>query len=356
MTIRERIVAALHGQMPDRVPFVTYPGSIPTGEMERKFRNAGLGMHQRIGIYRAYMKGVKICSEEYVENGKKFIKKSAYTPVGKVEERWRTGGAFGTNLRFQWYIKKPEDYRVVKFMIRNTIYSTNYDMFREVEKDMGGDGYVWGEIPYSPIPNMLIWLMGPEQFAIDWHEHRDLIDSLYGTILIKQRKLYRIAAESPAEVILYGDNITSEMIGLERFQNYCVNCYNEFASYLHPQGKLLAVHMDGRLDHLKQAIADSDVDVIEAFTPPPDGDLPLLEAKNLWKDKTLWINYPTTLHSRSTEEIKTYTLELLRQAEPGNNFVISNTENLTTGVWPTYTSTVLKVLEKHGRLPLSQKL
>ena len=143
------------------------------------------------------------------------------------------------------------------------------------------------------------------------------------------------------------------MIGLERFQKYVVNCYNELASILYPKGKLLAVHMDGNLNHLKYAIADSKVDIIEAFTPPPDCDLSILEARKLWKDKVLWINYPTTYHLKSPEEIRAYTLELLHQAAPGDRFLISNTENLTPGFWQRFMTTVAEVLEKDGRLPLS---
>jgi hypothetical protein len=143
MTIRERVVAALHGHMPDRVPFLIYPGCIPTGQREREFRNAGLGMHRRVHVFRAHMEEVRICGEEYVENGKLFMKKTAHTPVGTVEERWRTGGAFGTNLRFQWYIKKPEDYAAVQHMIRHTVYRPDYDTFRQAEYDIGDDGYVY---------------------------------------------------------------------------------------------------------------------------------------------------------------------------------------------------------------------
>lgn len=276
--------------------------------------------------------------------GKRFIRHEAYTPAGNVKEVLSTGGSFGTNLRKEFYIKKPEDYKVVEFMIRNTIYSPNYESFLEIEKDMGEDGYVAGKLGYTPMQEMIILLMGTKQFAIDFYEHPDLIDSLYNTMVVKRRERYQIAAESPAEVIWYGDNITSEIIGLERFQKYVINCYKELASYLHPKGKFLAVHMDGKLNHLKNAIASSDVDIIEAFTPPPDGDLTIVEARKLWKDKILWINYPASLHLKSPEEIRIFTLEILRQAAPGDRFLIGNTENLTPNVWHRFMTTVAEVL------------
>jgi len=352
MTIRERIRSAFRGEMPDRVPFMVYVGDIPVGETERKLRNAGMGMFRRVSVYTSYTQNIKTCREEFLEDGRKAVRNTIHTPVGSIEQVLRTGGSFGSSLRSQFYIKKPEDYKVVEFMIKNTFYKPNYENFLEIEKDMGEDGYVAGNLDYTPMQEMIILLMGPEQFAIDFYEHHELIDSLYETMLAKHREWYQIAAESPAEVVWYGDNTTSEMIGLERFQKYCVNCYNELASCLHPKGKLVAVHMDGKLDRLKHAIADSKVDIIEAFTPPPDGDLSVSEARAIWKDKVLWINYPASLHLKSPEEIRAFTLELLRQAVPGDRFLISNTENLTPDVWPRFMTTVSDVLKEKGRLPL----
>ncbi|MFH1905481.1 MAG: uroporphyrinogen decarboxylase family protein [bacterium] len=353
MTIRERIIKSLHGEMADIVPFTVYAGDIPQGETERELRNAGLGFLRRVPIYKSYMDKVKICKEEYWENGKQLIRKFIHTPVGEVEERLRTGGGFGTKLRFEFYIKKAEDYKIVEFMIQNTFYKPNYEEFLEIEKDMGEDGYVAGNLPYTPMQEMIIMLMGPERFAVDFYEHPELINSLYETMFKKHRELYQIAAESPAEVIWHGDNITSEMIGLERFQKYVVNCYNELASHLHPKGKLVAVHMDGKLNHLKHAIADSSINIVEAFTPPPDGDLSIPEARRLWKDKVLWINYPASFHLKTPKEIRVYTLKLLKDAVPGDRFLISNTENLTPCVWQRYMKTVTEVLKEKGKLPLS---
>ena len=352
MSVRERVKSVLHGKMPDRVPFTVYAGDIPIGESERKLRNAGLGLYKRVAIYKTCGHEVKVCTEEWLEAGRKFIRRSMHTPVGKVDEIWRAGGGFGSKLRSQFYIKKPEDYKVIEFMVRNTSYTPDYETFLEIEKDMGDDGYVAGNLPYTPMQSMIIELMGPEQFAIDFYEHPDLVNSLYEAMVEEHRKLYLLAAESPAEVIWYGDNITSDIIGLERFEKYCVNCYNELASHLHQRGKLLAVHMDGRLNHLKHAIADSDVDIVEAFTPPPEGDLTIGEARKLWKGKILWINFPTSFHLKDREQIKAYTLEILHQAAPGDRFLISNTENLTPGYWPGFMDTVSKVIDENGKLPL----
>ena len=354
MTHRQRIVSALRGGRADHIPLTVYPEDIPKGETERKLRNKGLGFIKRVSLYRSYMKDVEICSKQFKEGEITCIAYTLRTPLGELHQVVRTGGGFGSSLRSQFYIKNPEDYKIMEFVVQHTFYEPNYEAFLETEKDMGEDGYVAGNLGYTPVQDMIINMMGPEGYAVGIYEYPELMDSLNETMLTKRREWYRIAAESPAEVIWYGDNVTSDMIGLERFQKYCVSCYNELASFIHPRGKLLAVHMDGRLDHLKQAIAESKVDIIEAFTPPPDGDLSVLEARKVWKNKVLWINFPTSFHSKSTEEIEAYTLDLLHQAVPGDRFLISNTENLTPGVWQNCLNTVADVLQKSGCLPLAE--
>ena len=62
------------------------------------------------------------------------------------------------------------------------------------------------------------------------------------TIVERRREQFALAARSPALVLQLGENMTSEMIGPERFAGYCVPYYNELASCLHTQGKLLAAN------------------------------------------------------------------------------------------------------------------
>lgn len=76
------------------------------------------------------------------------------------------------------------------------------------------------------------------------------------------------------------------------------------------------------------------------------------EARKLWRDKVLWINYPVSFHLKEPEEIRVYTKKLLQEAVPGDKFLISNTENLTPGVWQKFMRTVVEVLQSE-KLPLT---
>ncbi len=209
-----------------------------------------------------------------------------------------------------------------------------------------------GWLPRSPLMFMLWDLMGPERFAIDMYERPDDFFRLYDTVTQRRREQYEISAASPALVLHVGDNITGDMIGPERFVRYCVPCYNEFASYLHSEGKLLAVHMDGRMKALADAVADSQVDIVEAFSAVPDGDLELAEAHRTWPDKIIWTNYPSPVHLWPPEQIVAYTRQMLRDIAPGDRFLVGITENIPEEVWQTSLPTISWVLKKEGTLPL----
>ena len=352
MTVKERIIGALRGEMVDRVPFTSYPNLFPGNERDPLMREGEIGLVHRLAVYKSSSPNVKFREEEYWENERRWIRHIYETPVGSVWETYRTGGGYETNLRCEFFVKKPEDYEVVEFMMRDIIYTPNYEIFRGVEKKVGDDGVVIGGIKYSPIQQMLVLLLGAERFALDFYENRALFDSLYNAITEKDREIYKIAADSPAEFVIYGDNITSDMIGLERFVQYCIPRYNEAATLLHEKGKRLGVHMDGNLRILKEVIAESEIDFIEAFTPYPMFDLSVAEAHKTWKDKVLWINYTSCVHMAGTEAIKAHTLELLKQASPGDRFLISITENVPDEVRKESFATIAQTLLEKGSLPL----
>jgi hypothetical protein len=352
MTIKERIFGALRGEMVDRVPFTSYGGFLPDNELEPLLSNGDIGLVSRIPLYNTHTPNITSRSEEFYEGSNLRVRYIYETPVGSVSETLRTGGGYGSSLRYEFLIKKPEDYKVVEYMVRDRINTPNYEGFLNAEKSMGDIGAVIGNLGYSPIQQMLVMYMGPEQFAIDYYENRDLFDSLYDALTEKDRELYKISADSSSEYFIYGDNTTSEMIGLERFEKYAVPRYREFADMLHAKGKKLGSHMDGNLQVLKHAIADSGLDFLEAFTPAPMFDMTLEDALTTWKNMVMWINFTSNYHIASSEAIREHTLDLLRQSYPGNRFLISITENVPDEHRKRSFGVIAQTLREYGNLPL----
>jgi len=98
---------------------------------------------------------------------------------------------------------------------------------------------------------------------------------------------------------------------------------------LHGKDKILAVHLDGRLKCLRDLIASSRIDVIEAFTPPPIGDISIEEARATWKGKVLWTNFPATVSLEAQlDRVEREVISILRSAAPGRDFALGITEDI----------------------------
>ncbi len=327
MDIRERLLTALNWGEPDRVPLTVYDWILPRGVAERLLRESGVGLIMRLPAHRVEHRQVQFGSREYWEGGRRLLRKTIHTPVGEVWQVVDPEAAYDSTWILEHFIKGPEDYRVMEFMIRDAVYHDNYDRIREAQRRLGGDGLVYVRLAKSPMQEMLYQMMGIEQFAADYKFRRDLFDSLHNTMLERYEELYDLAAGSSVEVVMLADNITSDVVGQERFRNYCLPVYRRLRQRLAGTGKLLGVHLDGRLRSLRKEIAEAEFDIAEALTPPPMGDVSVREARRVWPDKALWLNFTSSMHIEPPEVIAAHTRGLLEEAGGRRGFAIGVTED-----------------------------
>ena len=319
----------MFGGEPDRVPLTIYEALFPRGFAEREIREMGLGLIHRPPAHISEHREVEIESREYWDHGRKLIRRTIRTPVGDV---WQTlepdVNAYETNTWIkEHFIKRPDDYKAMEFYIRDAVYHENYEHIRELQRRTGGDGLVYVRIAKSPMQEMLYQMMGMERFSLDYYDRRDLFDSLHSTMLERYDELYDLAADSPVEIVLFGDNITSDVVGTERYRKYLMPVYEDVSSRLRGTGKMLAVHIDGNVASLKPEVAESKFDIVEALTPPPMGDLSISDAHASWPDKSLWINFTSSMHIAEPDVIEAHTRSLLEEAGTKKGFAVGITEN-----------------------------
>lgn len=288
-----------------------------------------------------------------------------HTPVGSIylDEKREPGVEEWHGLR-SWrdispwqidrLIKKPEDYEALKYMIDHTKYTPYYFPIEQAQEWLGGDGLVIASLPHTPMQMLMIDWIGSEggRFYIHHAKYRDKVEELYEALCKSREPLYEIAARSPAEVVMCGDNIDGLLVNPRLFEKYFMPVYEKCAEVLHEQGKLMAVHMDGRINVLKDLVAKTPIDIVEALHPPPMGDLPISEALSLWKDKVIWMGYPGSVYILGPEAVKKHALSLLRSIVPGDRLCVEmSTENLVSNE---NLLTLTSVLE-NAALPLTEK-
>ena len=93
-------------------------------------------------------------------------------------------------------------------------------------------------------------------------------------------------------------------------------------------------------------VAQTSLDYIEAYDPGMGPSV--AEAREAWPDKVLWINWPSAWHLRSPEEIRTDTIQLLRQASPGDRFIIGITEDVPAERWRGNFAAIMDAIDAHA--------
>ncbi len=360
MSPRARVEAALFGGRPDCVPFTVYESHLPTSEVERRLRNDGLCIVQRSPA--VYAVSTPHVTEEEVHfagpDGDERVRTVWRSPAGELSAVHRIvpvgRSALDrvmayTSWREAYPFKGPADYESLEFLIRDRSYSPSYENFLAKADLMGDDAIMRANIGYEPLQEILYNLMGMETFAVEWAERRERLMRLYEALVEDRRKVYPIVADSPARIANYGGNVSPEVMGLRRFENYIVPNYEEAAEFLHARGKLLGVHFDANCRLLASAIARAPIDYIEAFTPAPDTDMTLAEARQAWPNKILWINFPSSIHLEPLDVIADVTRQLLREAAPCDRFLIGITEDVPAHRWRENYQTILHVLNTEGR-------
>ena len=328
MDARERILAAMFWEEPDLVPLTIYDWMIPRGTDERALREMGLCIVTRLPAHRLEHREVTYHSAEYWDHGRHMLQRIIRTPVGEVSQVVQLDAAYGSTWILEHYIKRPEDYRVMEFVYQDAVYHDNYATIHQAQAALGRDGLVMVRVAKGPIQEMLYQMMGMERFAIDLYERCELVDGLYDVMVRRYDELYALAAEAPVEILQSADNITSDVVGEERFRRYCIPCYERHMRAIAGTGKKLAVHMDGRMRSLLPAVADASFDIVEALTPLPVGDVSVAEARAAWPDKALWLNFPSSVHIASDEIIAEQARQLIQEGGSKAGFAIGITEDV----------------------------
>ncbi|MDP6041004.1 MAG: hypothetical protein QGG64_20815, partial [Candidatus Latescibacteria bacterium] len=150
MTERERILAIMNGQSPDRMPWIprlliwhrahvragTLPEQLQDMSLREVEQSLGMGTPAREGrVYTSQQSGDVEISRS--REGKSTT--TTYrTPEGSVSTRFQTSEELEKtgigSLEVEHMIKTPEDFAVVEYLLSHTDYTPTYDAYRAFEE------------------------------------------------------------------------------------------------------------------------------------------------------------------------------------------------------------------------------
>lgn len=112
------------------------------------------------------------------------------------------------------------------------------------------------------------------------------------------------------------------------FQRFVVPHVTAMTRLIHSRNARVRLHCHGRIRHVLDAILETGCDGIDPCEPPPDGDIPLDEVKRRCQARgvSVWGNLELRLLEQGTpEQVRAEVRRVLDQAKEGGGFVLMPT-------------------------------
>jgi hypothetical protein len=262
------------------------------------------------------------------------------TDRGELHE-WHLG-----EWQQEFLVKRPEDYRVLCRALEDTRITADPGPFLKSEAEVGDRGVTVGQLerrPYlgrSPVMEIQVQLAGLERFAVDMADQVPALMELLELMTELKLRQFREAVKTPARYIKLWDNMSIETIGLRVYSQYMVPLYRHILEILASAGKRLLVHYDGKTRLVAEQIAALDFDGLDSLTPPPEGDMPIAEARARWPEKFFWMNPPLGWYRENQCVLAERIRQMVCDAGP-RRFCLMISEDVP----PDWQQTVPRVLE-----------
>jgi uroporphyrinogen-III decarboxylase len=285
VTPREQVLKILQGETPDRVPWfgdLDYLACalIAQGRKSSDFASTGdyIEWHRDLGVG-FYLQGtfpfntfVENCEVKTWKDGHRRYR-TISTPKGDLQECWQYIPDSYAEGPVEHLVKSEADLAALRYLYENTRWEADYAYALRRQEQIGDQGILVCYVPKSPFMHLVALDAGitavtfaqmnaPDEFAETLAAMEKVFD-----------EAAQISVDSPAEVLMIPENLSSEMVGPGMFEKYMRAYQTKWVARIADAGKHSLIHMDGTLKGLLRQEASVGFTVIEAMTPEPVGDL-----------------------------------------------------------------------------------
>lgn len=310
MTDRGRMLAAIRGEAPDRLPWIPRlefwhrarlrNGTLPAGlrglSLIEIADRLGAGFYsvipdftacrgeldmidRTLGIFRLDVLPYRVTLEDVdrrvLRRGRETVVEY-HTPKGSIRtatvftEEMLDGGA-SVPWTSEHAIRSPADFDVVEHIFSHLRVEPQLDGYLDMRRLVGDRGLVVGYLcgTAGPMHHILKELMPVEQFFYALHDYPEKIERLAGAMEPFYAAIERCAAESPAETIMLGANYDDSITYPKFYRQHILPHLKAYAAELHRRGKYLMTHTDGESRKLLPLFRETDFDVADSVCPHP---------------------------------------------------------------------------------------
>lgn len=355
MTGRQRLMATIRHEEPDRVPVAPRVQAWLRAEHGDSCLATQLRVLPEIDPMHIVEDGtpnyidtypdsyllpqVQVEQERTDDDGFTVVSRVFRTPAGDLTDLTRIPpprpeyGVSPNPVKVEHLVKDTSDLEAITFLLPPV--NGDFAHVRAAQAQIGDRGVVMVCVR-SALDHQAGWSRAVEDLMVDYHIDRELFDRLVG--LFHQRSLAQIRAalEGGVEFIFGSWYFTSLSVGWSPaiFAEVFAPMIREHVELTHAYNALYDYYDDGALAGTMQTIADCGVDILETCTPPPVGDFDLRVAKSTIGSHTCLKGYVDLLYvvQRGTPELVEQTVrEAMEVGQPGGGFIIGSSDSFREG-------------------------
>ena len=366
MSARERVLTLLRGGKPDRVPWMGDLDYWATALVGRGQRPKGFQqspeyidwhMDLRVGFYLQgyfpFRTIIENCEVREWNEGDDRLRQVT-TPKGVLCERWRWLPEHFSEAPVEHLVKSVADLPAYQFMQANSRYEPDYALAEQRAEILRrtGAGVMLTYLPRSPLMQMVAVDAGIMAVVEMLTDDEALFSETFAAAKESHDRAARIAVDSPAEILMIPENLSSEVVGPKLFERFLRPYQTEWAVSIKEAGKISCIHLDGTLKGLLREECTVGLDFIEAMTPTPSGDLAVED----WAgyvgetDTIFWGGIPGIMFTPlvSDEEFDEHLIRALRVMRRSPRYVLGVADQVPPSGLESRVRRVAELVEEFG--------
>jgi uroporphyrinogen-III decarboxylase len=376
MNSRERLLAVLKKQKPDRIPWSPlidgyYASGLKTNAIEAALATGADVMVRKVPVFSRSVfvphelpgntdvdasplpLPPEISRDSWIDGD--LVCRTYHTPVGSLTERWRmVDSSPYIPFPVEYLIKDRDDIKAYMYLVEHEDFAPDFESFRKVDARIGDRGLATVTVPHTPIQHLLIIHMGISQFYYTLADHPEEMEAMMDLMHERNLEVLKIIGDSPAEVCIQYENTGTTYVSPEMYEKYEQPPIDVYADHLHTANKIYLVHMCGQLKNLAEIIAKGRQDGSADIAPPPAGDWTLADAKKAWPDKVIVGGLDSVGMARGTrDEAVRHARDVLRSIAPGDGIILGSGDAVALGTPPENLAAVTELVEEIGAYPFS---
>lgn len=359
---REQLLAVFRREVPDRVPWFAdlswwHCAATEVGELDPRYRGDGVvALHCDLdcGIY------LPLCTAWNLAYGctvrttreRDCLVRTFTTPMGELREVQRHMPESFTWGFTEHLVKNASDLRALRYIIESQQYEENRG---EVEQRLalyGNQGLPIMSLPRTPLSRMFVEFAGVETTIYALCEEPEEIRRIFDCMELSDNAAYRLTAKAPGPMVMFPDNLTSEVVSPQLFQQYSFTYYERRIQELHAAGKWCLTHIDGTLRGLLPLLARTGLDGVEGLTPFPVADARPEELRPLTNEEiVLWGGIPGAMFRPDYKEkaFREYVIQYLTTLRSNPRFVLGVGDQVPPRSDIARIRLVAELVEQYGR-------